>query len=45
MLLLEEETFRIKKRFDFQRQRKIYGVDSVIALKTWIFQNHQNIAK
>ena len=29
----------------FQRKRKIYGVDSLTALKTWIFQDHQNIRK
>ena len=30
--------------FDFQRKRKICVVD-LTALKTWIFQDHQNIQK
>ena len=29
--------------FDFEKKVKIYDVDSFTALKTWIFQDHQNI--
>ena len=32
-------------KIDFEKKRKIYGVDSLEALKTWIFQDHQNIRK
>ena len=33
------------KEFDLPRKRRIYGVDSLTALKTWMLQDHQNIRK
>ena len=30
------------QRFDFEKKRKIYAVNSLTVLKTWIFQDHQN---
>ena len=32
-------------RFDFEKKTKIYDVDSLTALKTWISQEYQNIKK